>query len=77
MKLIIDIPEDVYTRHKWRVNSDMCTELDIAVAKGTPLDDIKADIERKANSGQWSEATVYGMQKALFIIDKHIGKEKE
>ena len=39
------------------------------------IDDIKAEIERKANSGQWSEATAYGMQKALFIIDKHIGKE--
>ena len=40
------------------------------------LEDIKAEINRKANSGQWSEATVYGMQKALTIIDKHIsGKE--
>ena len=36
------------------------------------LEDIKAEIKRKANSGQWSDATVYGMQKAIAIIDKHI-----
>ena len=41
------------------------------------IEDIKAEISRKANSGQWSEATIYGMQKALAIIDKHIsGKEQ-
>lgn len=43
------------------------------------IEDIKAEINRKANSGQWSDATVYGMKKALAIIDKHIadirGKE--
>ena len=37
MQIMIDISKDTYKRHKWRVNSDMCTELDIAVAKGTPL----------------------------------------
>ena len=38
--------------------------------------EIKAEISRKANSGQWSESTVYGMQKAVAIIDSHIsGKE--
>ena len=41
------------------------------------IEDIKAEINRKANSGQWSESTVYGMQKALAIIDKHCGKENE
>ena len=39
------------------------------------IEDIRAEINRKANSGQWSEATVFGMQKALAIIDKHCGKE--
>ena len=48
MKLIIDIPEDAYMRHKRRVNMDMCTELDIAVVNGTPLDDVKALIEYNA-----------------------------
>lgn len=37
MQIVIDISEDTYKRHKWRVNSDMCTELDIAVAKGVVL----------------------------------------
>lgn len=37
MEIVIDIPEDTYKRHKWRVNNDMCTELDILVANGTPL----------------------------------------
>ena len=42
------------------------------------LEDIKAEISRKANSGQWSEATVYGMQKAITIIDSYIsGKEQD
>ena len=75
MKIVIDISEDTYKRHKWRVNSDMCTELDIAVAKGTPLDDIKSEIERKANNGH--DAYGAGMIKALYIIDKHIGERSE
>lgn len=37
MQIVIDISEDAYKRHKKRVNMDMCTELDIVVAKGTPL----------------------------------------
>lgn len=42
------------------------------------IEDIKDEINRKANSGQWSEAVIYGMQKALFIIDKHTsGKDGE
>ena len=35
------------------------------------FEDIKSEIKRKANSGQWSEATIYGLHKALAIIDKH------
>lgn len=35
------------------------------------LDKIRAEIERKANSGQWSEAVVYGMKKSIVIIDKY------
>ena len=37
---------------------------------------IKEEIQRKANSGQWSEATIYGMNKSISIIDKHL-KEVE
>ena len=35
------------------------------------LDKIRAEIERKAHSGQWSDATIYGMLKAVAIIDKY------
>lgn len=35
------------------------------------LDDIKAEIKRKTNSGQWSDAVIFGMQKAIAIIDKY------
>ena len=79
MKLIIDIPEDTYKRHKWRVNSDMCTELDILVANGTPLDDIRAEIEteKEKEKAEINYGKVYVYNKCLEIIDKHVGKEKE
>lgn len=35
--------------------------------------DAIAEIDKKANSGQWSEAVIYGMSKALDIIRKHTG----
>ena len=35
------------------------------------LDKIRVEIERKAHSGQWSDATMYGMLKAVAIIDKY------
>ena len=41
------------------------------------LQEIGAEIERKANSGQWSEATIYGMQKSIAIIDKYRGDKNE
>lgn len=39
--------------------------------KNKVLDKIRAEIERKAHSGQWSDATMYGMLKAVAIIDKY------
>ena len=48
-----------------------------AVNRAVPmnvLDDIKSEIERKANSGQWCDAYGAGLLKALAIIDKHIGE---
>lgn len=41
------------------------------------LDKIRNEIERKANSGQWSDATIYGMLKAIAIIDKYKNKVDE
>lgn len=35
------------------------------------LDKIRDEIERKAHSGQWSDATMYGMLKAVAIIDRY------
>jgi hypothetical protein len=35
------------------------------------LDKIRVEIERKAYSGQWSDATMYGMLKAVAIVDKY------
>ncbi len=35
------------------------------------LDKIRDEIERKAHSGQWSDATMYGMLKTVAIIDKY------
>ena len=73
MKLIIDISEDAYMRHKRRVNTDMCTELDIAVVNGTPLDDVKAEIEHMA-CRQYEHRLMLDRQETLEIIDKYIGK---
>ena len=38
------------------------------------LDKIKAEIEGKMNSGQWSEAVIYGMKKTIAVIDKYRGE---
>ena len=71
MKLIIDIPDNEY-KYTCELTLHDRSIWDYAIRKGTPLDDVKTEINRKANSGQWSDATVYGMKKALAIIDKHI-----
>lgn len=41
------------------------------------LDKIRDEIERKAHSGQWSDATMYGMLKAVAIIDKYKAESEE
>ena len=41
------------------------------------FDKIKAEIERKAHSGQWSDATMYGMLKAVAIIDKYKAESED
>lgn len=41
------------------------------------LEKIRAEIERKAHSGQWSDATMYGMLKAVAIIDKYKADRSE
>ena len=44
--------------------------------KSDVLDKIRDEIERKACSGQWSDATVYGMLKAVAIVDKYTAEKK-
>ena len=77
MKLIIDIPKREYMGIKRYYDSlpeySTVEAETYYIAHGTPLDDVKAKISRKANSGQWSEAVVYGMAKAIAILD-NIGK---
>ena len=72
MKLIIDIPKELKQKiDEGFTNQVIINKLWDATRNGTPLDKIRAEIERKANSGQWSEATIYGMQKSIAIIDKY------
>ena len=46
-------------------------EIEDIKPKTDTLDKIKTEIERKAHSGQWSDATMFGMMKAVAIIDKY------
>ena len=76
MKLIIDIPEDYYEIIKHHVNNH---QLDYRpfeiIANGTPLDDVRAEIQEKS---VWYRGQTYdGLCIALKIIDKYIGKESE
>ena len=41
------------------------------------LDKIRTEIERKAHSGQWSDATMFGMMKAVAIIDKYKAESED
>ena len=40
------------------------------------LEKVRIKIIKKANSGQWAEPTIYGMQKAVFIIDNELSELK-
>lgn len=60
-------------RNRISENIDECIN-NVPTVDAIPTQAVKdaiAEIERKTNSGQWSEATVYGMQKAVAIIRKH------
>ena len=84
MKLIIDIPEELYEEI---TQDEACglNELTRAIAHGTPLDDVKAEIFRQSDqnnenfSHDWNEGFNDGMFHTLTIIRecfKHIsGKE--
>ena len=81
MKLITDIPDDVYTRlfdngiQDNEIAVDEVCEMARALRLGTPLDDVKAEINKLIGDTD----SIYGtsaLYKALDILDR-IGKESE
>ena len=90
MKLIIDIPEDVYTRlfdngiQDNEIAVDDVCEIARALRLGTPLDDVKAEMEKQIKRDfAFAETetlkvpchygTANGLQVAVRILD-NIGK---
>ena len=80
MKLIIDIPEAVRTIIIDRANNGLAMPLGIqavmvkSIVKGTPLDDIKAEIESEITGLPEDSDKDYWLNSCLDIIDKHTGK---
>lgn len=77
MKLIIDIPDEVYKNpHNY-----CCYSLANEFKNGIPLEDIKADIVKIENEiikitkckDDMYYGTLNGLERALDIINKHIG----
>lgn len=84
MKLIIDIPEDMF---EWFKNGEIIDEYDKSALKqvfknGIPLDDVKADIKKECDIeaqnhdtfDDYSDGRYDAFNACLKIIDKHIGK---
>ena len=70
VKVIIEIPKDIYARCKeYKLWSYDAETLEGAVAQGTPLDDVKAELER---ANRMYPYTNHGILEAIAIIDKHI-----
>ena len=61
-----DFGDDYYV-----IKAEIDTEPTVQAIPIEVLDKIRDEIERKAHSGQWSDATMYGMLKAVAIIDKY------
>lgn len=79
MKLIIDIPDNEYEYTCERTLSDR-TFWDDAIRKGTPLDDVKKEIEtaieHTPTDNDFAICKRAGLTTALEILD-NIGKESE
>ena len=77
MKLIIDIPELDYecAKQRWMRGND-AHKMDYYISKGTPLDDIKAEIEQNAYpivhgvNNHEKGMTLYGILQVLDNIGK-------
>ena len=89
IELVIKLQEEIYkARQHWVANKKrMVDKVDIAIANGIPLDDIRQEIESNLiTHGQVIEGEFYpvdaeninyGIRKALAIIDQHIGERSE
>ena len=73
MKLIIDIPEEDYKNVSRIVDMGLGTNVDEAIKNGTPLDDVKAELEHMA-CRQYEHRLMLDRQETLEILDKYIGK---
>ena len=77
MQIVIDIPEELAKKEHWYTDKEIWTVIK-AAQNGTPLDDIKAEIEQIEINGQVDEHTMFirggseVKQLVLKIIDKHI-----
>lgn len=76
MKLIVEVDDYKLEACKRHVEERYASWYDEMVANGTPLSNVRNEVEAKANSGQWSEATVYGLKKAIAVIDKYLEETK-
>ena len=87
MKLIIDIPDNIYDAIKkvqriisgQRSGKTLLQILVNSVENGIPLDDVKAEINKNiineyTGQNEYEIALSDGLELALQIIDKHIGK---
>lgn len=76
VKLIIEISKDQYkARQNWVTNPKrMVDEVDIAIAHGIPLDDVKAEIDKAQEpymtSTAYDEGVRFGLMLAYQIVDK-------
>ena len=90
MKLVIDIDDSLYDAiqtefyvNGMRSGKTLLQKLIATIRNGTPLDDIRKEIESnlithgQVIEGEYypddAEAINYGLRKALEIIDRHIG----
>jgi hypothetical protein len=71
MKIVVEISEDDYRKvQDGRASVSMMRK---AIGNGTPLDKIRAEIAEEQNDCMVKEQydTAYGLQLALWIIDKY------
>ena len=74
-----DSDAEITAERDWKDTVEMLKRLPSVTPqpRSEVLDKIRDEIERKAHSGQWSDATMYGMLKAVAIIDKYKAESEE